>query len=278
MIGRLNILRTQFDRESLYLVLIVSAKTRAVKTQRQTGIMVSPLDALKELCQLNRKIADNKKQQKQDPIPQATIVRDDSFQGGGTTLELDSVEVLIAQGTRLSYRDILNKQQERTAGHSLRNICFRNSFQIEADNQSSNQIRLLYSSIRFKQAESNRHCCTSSEGYLPHLPTFKYENITITYRRKDKHNSKCSQQIVQVRRLSPSPIISGSNKNDLKHPTNSRSNCIINNKTITSVYISEFKGQTTLMNRRILQYMVVRNINRTPLIQIAFKCDFISQQ
>ncbi|KAA6356241.1 MAG: hypothetical protein EZS28_048232, partial [Streblomastix strix] len=39
-----------------------SAKTRAVKTQGWTGMMISPLEALKELCQLIKKIAENKNQ------------------------------------------------------------------------------------------------------------------------------------------------------------------------------------------------------------------------
>ncbi|KAA6369117.1 MAG: putative Transposon Ty3-G Gag-Pol polyprotein, partial [Streblomastix strix] len=76
LIGRLNFLRTQFKEASLYLMLIDSAKTRAVKTQGWTGMMVSPLEALKELYWWIKKIAENKKQQIQDPIPQATVVTD----------------------------------------------------------------------------------------------------------------------------------------------------------------------------------------------------------
>ncbi|KAA6386476.1 MAG: hypothetical protein EZS28_018001, partial [Streblomastix strix] len=40
LIGRLNFLRTQFREASLYLMLIDSAKTRAVKTQSWTRLMV----------------------------------------------------------------------------------------------------------------------------------------------------------------------------------------------------------------------------------------------
>ncbi|KAA6308883.1 MAG: hypothetical protein EZS28_056608, partial [Streblomastix strix] len=98
LIGRLNFLRTQFREASLYLMLIDSAKTRAVKTQGWTGMMVSPLEALKELYWWIKKIAENKKQQIQDPIPQATVVTDASPQGWGATLELDSGEVLVAHG------------------------------------------------------------------------------------------------------------------------------------------------------------------------------------
>ncbi|KAA6327027.1 MAG: hypothetical protein EZS28_053871, partial [Streblomastix strix] len=101
LIGRLNFLRTQFKEASLYLMLIDSAKTRAVKTQGWTGMMVSPLEALKELYWWIKKIAENKKQQIQDPIPQATVVTDASPQGWGATLELDSGEVLVAHGAWL---------------------------------------------------------------------------------------------------------------------------------------------------------------------------------
>ncbi|KAA6367763.1 MAG: hypothetical protein EZS28_036708 [Streblomastix strix] len=41
LIGRLNFLRIQFREAPLYLMLIDSAKTRAVKTQSWTGMMVS---------------------------------------------------------------------------------------------------------------------------------------------------------------------------------------------------------------------------------------------
>ncbi|KAA6311824.1 MAG: hypothetical protein EZS28_056048 [Streblomastix strix] len=85
--------------------------------------------------------------------------------------------------------DTLNKQQERTAGYSLRNNSFRKNFQRAVDNQSPNQIRQLYSSIRFKKDESNRHVSTSNEGDLPYLPTYEYKNNTITRTGKDKHNS-----------------------------------------------------------------------------------------
>ncbi|KAA6354428.1 MAG: hypothetical protein EZS28_050045, partial [Streblomastix strix] len=72
LIGRLNFLRTQFRKSSFHLMLIDSAKTRAVKTQGWTGMMVSPLEALKELYWWIKKIAENKKQQIQDPIPLVT--------------------------------------------------------------------------------------------------------------------------------------------------------------------------------------------------------------
>ncbi|KAA6380346.1 MAG: putative Transposon Ty3-I Gag-Pol polyprotein [Streblomastix strix] len=104
LIGRLNFLRTQFREASLYLMLMYSAKTRAVKTQGWTGMMVSPLEALKELYWWIKKIAENKKQQIQDQIPQAIVVTDASPQGWGATLELDSGEVLVAQVAWLSYQ------------------------------------------------------------------------------------------------------------------------------------------------------------------------------
>ncbi|KAA6365779.1 MAG: hypothetical protein EZS28_038693, partial [Streblomastix strix] len=85
-------------------MLIDSAKTRAVKTQGWTVMMVQPLEAQKELYWWIKKIAENKKQQIQDPIPQATVVTDASPQGWGATLELDSGEVLVAHGAWLSYQ------------------------------------------------------------------------------------------------------------------------------------------------------------------------------
>ncbi|KAA6393087.1 MAG: hypothetical protein EZS28_011383, partial [Streblomastix strix] len=85
-------------------MLIDSAKTRAVKAQGQTGIMVSPQEALKELYWWIKKIAENKKQQIQHPISQAIVVTDVSAQGWGATLELDSGEVLVAHGAWLSYQ------------------------------------------------------------------------------------------------------------------------------------------------------------------------------
>ncbi|KAA6380430.1 MAG: hypothetical protein EZS28_024044 [Streblomastix strix] len=174
--------------------------------------------------------------------------------------------------------DTLDKQQERTVGHSLRNNSFRKSLQRAADNQSPNQIRQLNISIRFKKAEGNRHVSTSSERDLPHLPTFEYKNNNITRTGKDEHNSRCSQQIMQVRRLSPSLIISRPNKNDMEHPTNSRSIRIINNQTTASSCNSQHKGLTSTMDGRILQHMDKRNPTYTPFNSKFVKCNFIPQQ
>ncbi|KAA6365725.1 MAG: hypothetical protein EZS28_038749 [Streblomastix strix] len=104
LIGRLNFLRIQFIEASLYPMLIDSAKTRAVITQGWTGMIVSPLEALKELYLCIKQIAENKKQQTQDPIPQATVVTDASSQGWVATLELDSGEILVAHGACLSHQ------------------------------------------------------------------------------------------------------------------------------------------------------------------------------
>ncbi|KAA6353255.1 MAG: hypothetical protein EZS28_051218 [Streblomastix strix] len=92
----------------------------------------------------------------------------------------------------------LDKQQERTAGHSFRNNSFRKSLQKAADNQSPNQIRKLYTSILFKETKSNRHFYTSSEGDLLHLPTFEYENNNITRIRKDNHNRRLYEQVMYI--------------------------------------------------------------------------------
>ncbi|KAA6365174.1 MAG: hypothetical protein EZS28_039301, partial [Streblomastix strix] len=81
-----------------------SAKTRAVKTQGWTGMMVSPLEAMKELYLCIKKIAENKKQQIQNPIPQATVETDASPKWWAATLELNFGEVLVAHGVWLSYQ------------------------------------------------------------------------------------------------------------------------------------------------------------------------------
>ncbi|KAA6363983.1 MAG: hypothetical protein EZS28_040490, partial [Streblomastix strix] len=174
--------------------------------------------------------------------------------------------------------DTLDKQKDRTAGHSLRNNSFCKNFQKLADNQSPNQIRQLHSSIRFKKAESNRHFSTSSERYLTYLPTFEYENNIVTRTGKDKHNSRCSQQIEQLRRHSPSPILSRSNMNDVEHPTNSRSIRIINNQTTSSQCNSQHKGLSSPMDRHILQHMDQRSPIRTVSNSNPIKSDFKPQQ
>ncbi|KAA6404236.1 MAG: hypothetical protein EZS28_000223 [Streblomastix strix] len=218
LIGRLNFLRTQFREASLYLMIIDSAKTRAVKTQGWTGMMVSPLEALKELYRdrcLTPRVGSN------------TGTR--FLRGSSSSWSMAKLP------------NTLDKQQERTAGHSLRNNSFRMSSQRATDKLSLNQFRQLYMIIRIKKTESSKHFNTSSDENLPHQPTFEHKNSNTIRSRKDKYNKQCSQQIMQVRRLSPSPIISGSNKNDMDHPTNARFIRIINNKTITSICYSEHK-------------------------------------
>ncbi|KAA6393490.1 MAG: hypothetical protein EZS28_010983 [Streblomastix strix] len=256
-IGRLNFLRTQFREESLYLMLIESAKTRAVKTQGWTGMMVSPQAALKALYWWIKKIAEYKKKQIQDPIPQATVVTETSPQG---------------------WEQRQNQILERTAGHSLKNNSFRNGLQRVADNQYPNQIRQPLSDLRFKETKINMHFSTSSEEDLPRLLTFEYENNNITRPWKDKHNCRCSQQIVQIRRLSPSPILSSSNKNGLEFPTNSRSIHIINNQTTTALCDGQHKRLTSPMDRCVLQHMDQREPIGTPSNPNFIKSDFISQQ
>ncbi|KAA6379782.1 MAG: hypothetical protein EZS28_024691, partial [Streblomastix strix] len=132
--------------------------------------------------------------------------------------------------------------------------------------------------ILFKKAESNRHVSTSSEGNLPHLPTSEYKNNNITRTGKDKHNSRCSQQIVQVRRLSLSPIISKLNKKDIEHPTNSRYIRIINNQATTSIGDSEHKRIASLMDRRILLRMDQRNPIGAPINISFIQSNIISEQ
>ncbi|KAA6394425.1 MAG: hypothetical protein EZS28_010049 [Streblomastix strix] len=154
---KLNFLGTQFSEASLYLMLIYSAKTRIFKTQCWTGIIVSPLDALKELyCQI-KKITENKKQYIQDPIPQAIVVTDASSQ---------------------EWEQHLNQILERFQ-------------QLMEHGQTTKCIGLVIG----KNGRQLTQKLQLSQD-------------------KDQHNSRCSSKIVQIRRLSLSPIPSRSNKID----------------------------------------------------------------
>ncbi|KAA6380368.1 MAG: hypothetical protein EZS28_024106 [Streblomastix strix] len=202
--------------------------------------MIAQLEALREFYWLITKIAENQQQQIQDPTPQPTVVTDTSPHGRGAALELDSGE-------------------ERTAGHSIRNNSFHKNLQRAADNQSPYQIKYLYRSIRYQETKRNRHFSSSSEGNLHYLPTFNYENKNITYLKKDQHNIRCSQYLVQVKRLSPSSKAFIPNKNETEHPTNSRSIRILDNKTVTSMCDYEHKGLLSSADRRIPQRIDIRN-------------------
>ncbi|KAA6372525.1 MAG: hypothetical protein EZS28_031950 [Streblomastix strix] len=76
----------------------INRKKSNIKTQGWTVMMVSQLEALKELYQWIIKIAEIKKKQVQVPIPQATVVTDASPQRWGATQELDYGELLVAHG------------------------------------------------------------------------------------------------------------------------------------------------------------------------------------
>ncbi|KAA6376434.1 MAG: hypothetical protein EZS28_028040 [Streblomastix strix] len=119
-------------------MLIDSAKTRVVKTQGWTGMMVSPLEALKELYWWIKKIAKNKKQQIQETIPQATVVTDASPQGWGQHqnqilerfqqhTEHGQATRYIGQVTGKNYRPFTLEQQlslELTKSRRLQISCF----------------------------------------------------------------------------------------------------------------------------------------------------------
>ncbi|KAA6354560.1 MAG: hypothetical protein EZS28_049913, partial [Streblomastix strix] len=98
-----NFLRIQFRESSLFLIPIDSAKIRGVKTQDWTGMMASPLEALKELYCWIKKIQENKKQQIYD---NSTCSSGSKYftTRVGATLELDSGEVPVAHGVLLSYQ------------------------------------------------------------------------------------------------------------------------------------------------------------------------------
>ncbi|KAA6359179.1 MAG: hypothetical protein EZS28_045294 [Streblomastix strix] len=99
LIGKLNFLRTKFWESSFYLMLIDSAKTRA-------------------------KIAENKKQQIQDLIPQATVQTDASPQSWGAKLELDYGEILLAHEAWLSYQIHWTSNRKELQAIHLRIIAF----------------------------------------------------------------------------------------------------------------------------------------------------------
>ncbi|KAA6393702.1 MAG: hypothetical protein EZS28_010776 [Streblomastix strix] len=97
-IGRLNFLRTKFRQTSLYMMIMDSAKTRADKTRRQIGMIVSSLESMRKLYWLLKKKSENENQLIQDQILLATVVIDAPPQRRGVSLEPGSEAVLEAQG------------------------------------------------------------------------------------------------------------------------------------------------------------------------------------
>ncbi|KAA6396923.1 MAG: hypothetical protein EZS28_007551 [Streblomastix strix] len=256
---RLNFLRTQFIEASLYLVLSDSTKTRAVKTQGWTGKMISPIKSQKKLYWSNKKIVENKKKQIQNPIPQTTIITDASPKQCGQ-LSNKILEKFL-QFMEHSYAS-------KHIGHIIKKNC--RLFTQEQQQLSQN--------ILFKKTKSDRHFSNSNVGDLRHISIFEYENNNVTCTGKDKHNSRYSQKIVQIKILSLSPNQYASIKNDMQYPSNFRSICINNSKTVTSVHESEHNRLISPMDKHIIQYMDKRNpINITSNSNI-IKRDFIPQQ
>ncbi|KAA6311862.1 MAG: hypothetical protein EZS28_056039, partial [Streblomastix strix] len=124
LIGRLNFLRSHFREASLYLMLIDSAKTRAVKTQGWTGMMVSQLEALKELYWWIKKNC--REQEIIDIRPNSTSNSSNRCLtprvGGNTRTRFWRGSSNTRSMAKLP--DTLDKQQERTASHSLSNNFF----------------------------------------------------------------------------------------------------------------------------------------------------------
>ncbi|KAA6370184.1 MAG: hypothetical protein EZS28_034288, partial [Streblomastix strix] len=185
-----------------------------------TGMMVSPLEALKELYWWIKKIAENKKQQIQDPIPQATVVTDTSPQGWGATLELDSGEVLVAHGALLSHQIHLTSNRKELQAIHL--------------------------------------------GIIAFAKVCKELQVTNLLIRSDN-----STAVFDLRRL---------NKNNMEHPTKSRSIRIIDNETTTALNNSQYKRLTSPMDRRVLKHQDQRDPINTPSNSNYVKSNFISQQ
>ncbi|KAA6385852.1 MAG: hypothetical protein EZS28_018621, partial [Streblomastix strix] len=118
LIGRLNSLKTQLREASLYLMLIDSVKTRAVKTQGWTGMMVSSLEILKELYRWIKK--NSRKQEIIDIRPNSTSNCSNRYLTPrvGAKIQQDSGEVLVAHGAWLSYQiDWTSYRKELQAIH-----------------------------------------------------------------------------------------------------------------------------------------------------------------
>ncbi|KAA6402475.1 MAG: hypothetical protein EZS28_002009 [Streblomastix strix] len=278
LIGRLNFLRARFKQASLCLMLQDSAKTKVIKVQYWTGMMVSLLKTLKELYQLIKKIAENKKI--------INIKLEYTINSSNRCLSprmRSNTRTRLRRGSSstrsmVKLPDTLDKQQKRTASHSLKNFNFRKSLRRAADNQYPNQIRQIYCSIRFKKIKSIINFSTNSEGDIFYLPTIEYEINNIACSGKDQYNYKFTQQIVQIRSLSTSSNLPGSNKNDMEYLTNFRSDRIINNKIITSIRYNEHKGLTSPMDRCILRHTDERNPTSILSNPNIVKSNFISQQ
>ncbi|KAA6400295.1 MAG: hypothetical protein EZS28_004182 [Streblomastix strix] len=106
VIGKLNFLRVQVRKASLYLKLMYSAKTRALKNKEWKENMIPPKEILQELYQWQRVIVRNQEMTLKMRTSEAIEGQDASPKGLGVTLELQTGDVLVQHGEQ-------NKKQKR---------------------------------------------------------------------------------------------------------------------------------------------------------------------
>ncbi|KAA6376138.1 MAG: putative Transposon Ty3-I Gag-Pol polyprotein [Streblomastix strix] len=106
IIGKLNFLRVQVREASLYLKLMDSAKTRALKNKEWKENMIPPKKILQELYWWHGVIVRNQEMTLEVKIPEAVMVSDASPKRWGVTLELHTGDTLVQHGE-------WNKEQKR---------------------------------------------------------------------------------------------------------------------------------------------------------------------
>ncbi|KAA6382217.1 MAG: hypothetical protein EZS28_022260 [Streblomastix strix] len=106
IIDKLNFLRVQVREASLYLKLMDSAKTRALKNKEWKENMILPKEILQVLYWWQGVIVRNIEMTFEVKIPEAVMVSDASPKGWGVTLELQIGDTLVQHGE-------WNKEQKR---------------------------------------------------------------------------------------------------------------------------------------------------------------------
>ncbi|KAA6353268.1 MAG: putative reverse transcriptase, partial [Streblomastix strix] len=98
IIGKLNFLRVQVKEASLYLKLMESTKTRALKNKKWRENMILSKEILLELYQWLGMIVNNQEMTLEVKIPETVMVSDASPKGWGVTLELQTGDTLLQHG------------------------------------------------------------------------------------------------------------------------------------------------------------------------------------
>ncbi|KAA6371315.1 MAG: hypothetical protein EZS28_033157 [Streblomastix strix] len=95
IIGKLNFLRVQVREASLYLKLMDSVKTRALKNKEWKENMIIPNEILQELYWWQGVIVRNQEMTLEERIPEAMMVSYASPKAWGVTLELQTGDTLV---------------------------------------------------------------------------------------------------------------------------------------------------------------------------------------